>query len=167
MGCGVVDPSRADLLEDSQGVNPRLHLPENVVDAVLDAEISRDWSAVDMDEKMDTWQKGRLKEVIQGSKAGEPEGSPRVRRIIAPGCGQCEITRTFICPHCRLASQRTTTFGGPRTSMDARTRSNAFGGVRHVEGTTTGGTRAVLWLKNWVRQRCTKPVTLRGVSVTT
>ena len=120
-----------------------------------------------MDEKMNKWQKVRLKEVIQGSKGGEPQGSRRVRRITALGCGQCEITRTFICSHCYLASQRTTTFGGPWTSIDARTESNAFGGVRRVEGTTTAETRSVLWLKNWVRQRCTKPVTLRRASMTT
>ena len=46
-------------------MNPRLHLPENVVDAVLDAEISRDGSEVDMVEKMNKWQMVRLKEVIQ------------------------------------------------------------------------------------------------------
>ena len=127
----------------------------------------RDGSEVDMVEKMNKCQMVRLKEVIQGSKGGEPQGSRRVRRITARGCGQCEITLTFICPHCHLASQRTTTFGAPRTSIDARTGSNAFGGVRHLEDTTTGGTRAVLWLKNWVRQRCTKPVTVRRASVTT
>ena len=33
-------------------MNPRLHLPESVVDAILDAEISTDGSEVDMDEKM-------------------------------------------------------------------------------------------------------------------
>ena len=54
-----------DLLEHSQGVNSWLHLPENVVDAVQDAEITRDWSAVEMDEKMNKWQKIRLREVLQ------------------------------------------------------------------------------------------------------
>ena len=53
MGCGESSiHAEVGLLEDCPGAKPRLHLPENVVDTVLNAEISRDGPSVDMDEKI-------------------------------------------------------------------------------------------------------------------
>ena len=60
--CGAIKTNPAWAAEDSPGKNSRLHLPESVVDAVLDSEIIKDWSAVDMDEKMKQWQRVRLKD---------------------------------------------------------------------------------------------------------
>ena len=126
--CGAMktNPARAadplsqaevDLPEHSQGVNPRLPLPENVVDAVVDVEVSRDWSAVDMDEQMNKWQKVRLEEVIQ-----ELQGR-RTRR--QSSCGQS------------FRRARTVRGGSLRPGVDSansRSRSSAFTAISLPSG---------------------------------